>query len=130
LQDIVDTEGYEVLRKLEEDALLGLAVDNCVIATGGSAVYSDRAMAHLKARGLAVFLDVDCNVLESRIHDYSMRGLAKSPDQNFAELFQERFILYSKYADITINPVNLSYEEVCKKIMNQRRELLGRAPGE
>src|SRR5512139_586368 len=59
LQDIVDTDGYAVLRKIEEDVLLGLSVQNHVIATGGSAVYSDRAMAHLKSGGLVIFLDVD-----------------------------------------------------------------------
>ncbi|KAF0157415.1 MAG: shikimate kinase [Syntrophaceae bacterium] len=49
LQDIVDEDGYAALRKVEEDALLGLAVRNHVIATGGSAVYSDAAN-HLVGR--------------------------------------------------------------------------------
>ena len=50
LQDIVDTEGYALLRKIEEEVLLGLSVRNCVIATGGSAVYSDSAMATSQVR--------------------------------------------------------------------------------
>lgn len=127
LQNIVDTDGYEVLRQIEEDVLLGLAVHNCVIATGGSAVYSDRAMAHLKSDGIAVFLEVARPVLESRIHDYSTRGLAKRPDQDFGDLFQERSTLYTKYADITINNVNLTHEEVCAHIMDRTRGLLTRA---
>jgi len=127
LQDIVDTAGYEVLRQIEEDVILGLRGHNCVIATGGSAVYSDSAMAHLKSGGLAVFLDVTGPMLESRIHDYSTRGLAKRPDQGFADLFQERFTLYTKYADITINNNNLTHEEVCAQIMARTRGLLTRA---
>lgn len=56
LQDIVNNDGYEVLRQMEENALLRLDIRNCVIATGGSTVYSDRAMQQLKRDGIAVFL--------------------------------------------------------------------------
>lgn len=122
LQDIVDTDGYASLRNIEEEVLLGLTVKNCVIATGGSAVYSDGAMAHLKADGLVVFLDVDLPTLESRIHDYSTRGLAKRPDQDLADLFRERFALYTKYADITIKYAGLTLEEVCVRIMAQVKD--------
>jgi shikimate kinase len=127
LQDIVDTNGYAVLRNIEEDVLLELSVHNCVIATGGSAVYSDRAMAHLKSDGLAVFLDVELSILESRIHDFLTRGLAKRPDQDLADLFRERFTLYTKYADITIKCAGLTQEEVCARIIDQERERLARA---
>jgi len=43
LQDIVDNDGYAALRSIEERVLLDLCVHNHVIATGGSAVYSDQA---------------------------------------------------------------------------------------
>ncbi|MDD2898564.1 MAG: shikimate kinase [Desulfuromonadaceae bacterium] len=117
LQDIVDMDGYEVLRKIEEDVLLGLHVKNSVIATGGSAVYSHSAMTHLKSSGTVVFIDVDIPTLESRVHNYRTRGLAKRPDQTFAEMFQERFTLYTKYADFTIKNGGLTQEEVCAYIM-------------
>jgi len=122
LQDIVDTEGYAALRKIEEDVLLGVSVRECVIATGGSAVYSDSAMQHLKSTGIAVFLDVDLPTLESRIHDLRTRGIAKRPDQDFADLFRERFSLYSRYADITIKYAGLTQEEVCARIMDELRD--------
>ena len=93
LQDIVDTDGYLVLRKIEEEVLLDLTVRNHVIATGGSAVYSDRAMQHLKADGLVIFLDADLDTLAARVRDFSTRGLAKKPYQSFADLFAERFPL-------------------------------------
>jgi shikimate kinase len=119
LQDIVDTDGYTVLRKIEEDVLLGLSVRNKVIATGGSAVYSDLAMAHLKADGVVVFLDVELATLERRVRDFSMRGLARRPDQSFAELFDERFALYTRYADITIKCDDLTHEQVCERIIGE-----------
>jgi shikimate kinase len=119
LQNIVDAEGHMALRRIEEDILLGLNCCNHVIATGGSAVYSHVAMEHLKSNGIVVFLDVDLSTLESRVHDFDTRGLAKRPDQSFSDLFKERIILYRKYADITVDCVDLSQEEVCAQIMKR-----------
>lgn len=118
LQDIIDTDGYTVLRNIEENVLLGLSVRNCVVATGGSAVYSDSAMAHLKSEGLVIFLGVDLPTLESRVHDIRTRGLAKRADQSFAEMFHERKTLYSKFADITIECSGMTHEEVCARIID------------
>ena len=119
LQDIVDTEGYMALRKIEEDILLGLHCDHHVIATGGSAVYSNVAMEYLKSNGIVVFLNVDLPTLRLRVHDFDTRGLAKRPDQSFSDLFEERIILYKKYADITVDCEGLSHEEVCAQIIKR-----------
>ena len=119
LQDIVDEDGYAALRRIEEDILLCLAAQNHVIATGGSAVYSAASMAYLKSDGVVIFLDVDMVTLESRALDFGQRGLAKPPDQSFAELFQERAPLYRKYADISIECTGLTQEGVCEKIMEE-----------
>ena len=121
LQDIVDTRGYKALRTIEEDLLLGLSVRDHVIATGGSAVYSDKAMAHLKSEGRIVFLDADLTTLEARIGNFSQRGLAKRPEQSFADLFEERRALYHKYADITIDCTRATQETVCERIMAATR---------
>ncbi len=118
LQDIVDNDGYLLLRQIEEKELLALNCKHHVIATGGSAVYGPKAMKHLKSNGIIVFIDVDLQILESRITDYKNRGLAKPPNQSFAELFEERLKLYKQYADITIHGTNLSQEEVCKEIIS------------
>ena len=117
LQDIVDHDGYLALRKIEEDILTKLDIRNHVIATGGSAVYSAPAMKHLKADGVAVFLQVDLTALKSRVHDYETRGLAKRPDQSLDDLFVERCALYRWFADITIDCSHCTHEEVCERII-------------
>ncbi len=119
LQNIVDREGYMMLRAIEEKILLALDSRDHVIATGGSAVYSDAAMAHLKSGGTVVFLHVDMATLKARVHDYDTRGLAKRPDQTVDDLFAERFALYRKYADITIECIDLTHEEVCARIIGE-----------
>lgn len=121
LQEIVDAEGYMALRKIEEEILLRLDCRNHVIATGGSAVYSHIAMERLKLDGFILFLDVDVATLESRIHDFESRGLAKRRDQTFSDLFEERRPLYAKYADIVLQCTGLTHEEVCARIINSHR---------
>jgi shikimate kinase len=115
LQHIVDTSGHMALREIEERALLNLNVHDHVIATCGSAVYSPRAMKHLKSDGIAIFLNVDLPTLESRVRDFDTRGLAKRPGQSFADLFDERFSLYTKYADVTINCLDDTPEKICER---------------
>jgi shikimate kinase len=117
LQEIIDADGYLVLRRIEEEVLLKLDCRDHVIATGGSAVYSPAAISHLKEDGVIVFLDVDIETLQSRIRNYETRGLAKRPDQTLEELFAERLALYREYADITISGAGLTQEEVCDAIL-------------
>ena len=119
LQDIVDSSGYTVLRKIEEELLLDLDLQNHVIATGGSAVYSAQAMAHLKADGILIFLDTDLATLVSRIDNFMTRGIAKKPDQSFAELFDERFVLYNRHADIVIKCESMTHEQICERIIKE-----------
>lgn len=119
LQDIVNQQGYLALRQVEEQVLLELDVQKHLISTGGSAVYSDAAMNHLKKGGLVVFLDISLETVEARIGDYSLRGISKRPGQSLVELYQERSALYSRYADITIQGDTLSQGQVCEALINQ-----------
>jgi len=119
LQDIVDGEGYLVLREVEEKWVLTLDVENTVIATGGSVVYSEKSMAHLAKNGIIIFLDVRLDTLKQRITDYDQRGIARRPDQSFEDLFEERSALYRKYAQVIIPSDAMDQEESCLAIISQ-----------
>jgi len=119
LQDIVDQAGYLVLRQIEEKVLLGLDVRNHVIATGGSAVYSEKAMGHLRKDGTIVFLDADLATIRRRVPDFGSRGLAKPSDQSMEQLFEERRVLYRKYGEIIIPCSDLTHEEVAAAMMSR-----------
>ena len=112
LQQIMDETDYLNLRRIEEEVLLSVDYPNHVIATGGSAVYSEAGMATLKQLGPVVFLDVELEELKARIKDYETRGIAKHPEQSFAELFEERNRLYRRYADHTITCAGKTQEEL------------------
>lgn len=102
LQQIMDENDYLHLRQIEEQVLIDIRGRNLVIATGGSAVYSEVAMEHLANNATIVYLDTPLSVLRQRIRDYDTRGIARRPDQSFEELFAERTALYRRYADITV----------------------------
>ena len=113
LQYIVDHHGYAALRALESDHLLRLGGQNCVISTGGSAVYSAYAMQHLSTLGPVVYLAASLKELEARIGNQDTRGLAKPAEQSFAELYCERAPLYEHYANHQIDSKGLTPSEVC-----------------
>ena len=117
LQDILDSKGYLDLRKIEEQEILKINIENNVISTGGSAVYSQQAMTHLQSISKIIFLKADFEVLEKRINNFATRGIAKAENQTFKELFKERQILYKKYADITINCNVLTQDLAAEKII-------------
>ncbi len=125
LQEIVDSQGHMALRSLEEQALLNIQCRNHIIATGGSAVYSEPAMRHLREIGATIFLHAELAALQSRVWNYETRGIAKRPGQSLQDLFAERMVLYEKYADITVHSSKLNHDQVCEAILNLLKPLSG-----
>jgi len=117
LQEIVDDYGYIMLRQIEEEVVCSLGVQNSVIATGGSVVYSKKAMEHLKSISKVIFLKTTYDTLLKRVKDFDTRGLAKAKDQTFKDLFKERMPLYEQYADFSIDCDTLSQEEAARLII-------------
>lgn len=116
LQQIIDESDHLNLRAIEEREILKLNIDRHVIATGGSAAYSERAMNHLRVISTIVFLAADYKTIKRRIRDFETRGIAKAANQTFRELFEERQVLYKKYAEITVNCNELDQEAVARRI--------------
>ena len=117
LQEIVDGGGPLALRASEERLLLGLTARRHVIATGGSAVYSDQAMRHLQTLGPVIWLRLGLNDLTRRIDNFTARGLAKRPEQTLADLYAERQPLYQRHADAVVDCQGLTPEAVVEKII-------------
>lgn len=119
LQDIVDNDGYMELRAVEERIILAIDVHNHVVSTGGSAIYSEKAMRHLKRSGPVVYLKTNLNTIRSRIQDFATRGIARQPGQDMESLLKERSGLYERYADLTITCDDLNQEQVARRIAAQ-----------
>ena len=116
LQEIIVRVGLNEFKKLEADLLCNLEATHSVIATGGSAVYSDRAMVRLKKLGQLVFIDIPLEELLERVNDMDTRGLVIGPDETYEHLYEERQPLYRKYAEVTISGGGLRVEAVAAAI--------------
>ena len=127
LQETLDARGYLELRDIEEQVLLSLDITRTVVATGGSAVYSNRAMAKLGDSGVLVYLAAELDELKRRIDDYATRGIARRPDQNFEDLFAERTKLYSRHTQITVNAAQ-QLDQVVTEIENALRRQPNQVP--
>jgi shikimate kinase len=119
LQEIIDFEGLGAFRRREEAEILDLEVDEHVIATGGSVVYSGKAMAHLRRMGWVVWLDVPIEGLEKRLRSgLDDRGIVKTPGQSLGDLLKERRPLYERYADHRVSTHGRSDREVVSRILD------------
>jgi shikimate kinase len=117
LQALIAARGAKGFLALEEAHILALALEGHVIAPGGSVVYSERAMAHLRAGGLAVHLDIGLDLLERRLDDPAGRGVVIAPGQTIAHLYRERRPLYRRFADREVATDGLAPAEVVEAVL-------------
>ena len=103
LKEIIAEEGPEGFLKVEEKVNRELAAKRCVIAPGGSVVYGQSAMEHLKEISEIVYLKLSYEELEQRLGDLTDRGGVLRPEMTLRDLYEERRPLYEKYADITVS---------------------------
>jgi shikimate kinase len=116
LQDILDSQGMENFCALEEQYVLTVHCENHVIATGGSVIYGEKAMEHLKSMGTVIHLDLYPHSLEKRLKNLSSRGVVMAKGQDIETLYTQRHPLYSRYADMTIECNGLSMDEIVNQI--------------
>lgn len=118
LADLIADRGNDGFIALENEILSAVDVENTIIATGGSAVYSEPAMEHLKKNGTVVYLKINYNDLQSRLGDLEARGVVLKDGQSLADLYKERCKLYEKYSDITITEDSLTIDETVVALVN------------
>lgn len=103
LQEIMDEEGLEGFKAIEEQTLLTIKEDNIVFTPGGSAVYYPSVMEQFKKSGIVVYLYASAEVISSRLVDFSKRGVVLKKGMTMQDLYNERAPLFEKYADITVS---------------------------
>ena len=118
LQKLIDACGPEGFIEVENEILRELEATKTIIATGGSAVYSEEAMKHLASIGRIVYLEISFEELVNRLHDLQERGvvLKGGISMSLRDLYEERKPLYEKYADATINIDHLTITAASRKV--------------
>lgn len=119
LSQIINEEGINAFIELEEEVICSETFADCVVATGGSAVYGAKAMDKLKENGIMVYLKVSPEELQNRIKNIHTRGIAMKEGTTISELYEERAPLYEKYADITIECDGKTAEECVDLIVKE-----------
>jgi len=117
LWQLIEEHGIEAFKRMEASVLLSLDCECTCIATGGSAVYSDEAMRHLKRISKIVFIDLPCEEIQRRVADIKGRGVVIEKGKTLSVLYGERRPLYLRYADITIDAKGLGVEELLEEII-------------
>lgn len=116
LQEIINKNGLDYFKELEEKVLSALDCENSVISTGGSAIYYENAMAHLRAIGKVVYLRLTYEQMCGRIRNLETRGIAMKAGMTLRDMYEERRPLYEKYADYIIDCGSGTVEETVARI--------------
>ena len=116
LSAIIEEKGVEGFLEVENRVNAAVEADHCVIATGGSAVYGEEAMRHFKQIGHIMYLKVSYDTISKRLKSIKKRGVALKEGQSLRDLYDERVLLYEKYADTVVEGTG-DVEDVVVRIL-------------
>lgn len=102
LHELIAAHGADGFLVIENEANASIEAENTVISTGGSVVYCEQAMEHLRAIGRVIYLRIDFETLTARLGDYVHRGVVVRNGKTLREMYDERVPLYEKYAHTTV----------------------------
>ncbi len=117
LKEIIAQKGVDGFIKIENEVNASIEADATVVATGGSVVYGEAAMEHLKQISTVIYLKLSYQILSKRLGNLRNRGVVLRKGQTLRDLYEERTALYEKYADITIEEDNKGIEETLQNIL-------------
>ena len=117
LSRIIEEEGVEGFMAIENRVNAAIDVSDTVIATGGSVVYCEEAMQHLKSVGKVVYLKLSLETLSKRLGNLKGRGVVLKDGQTLKDLYTERIPLYEKYADIVVDEEGKDWEASLQAVL-------------
>lgn len=123
LFEIIEDVGIEGFLEVENRVNAGIQVHKTVIATGGSVVYGEAAMEHLKSIGTVVYINVPYEDLQERLGDLLKRGVAIRKGNTLLDLYNERVPLYEKYADVTVDVQGIHIREAMELVKSSVEKL-------
>lgn len=119
LSRIISEDGIEGFKIIENRVNASIEVEETVIATGGSVVYCEEAMNHLKSIGKIIYLKLSYESVSKRLGDLRGRGVVLREGQNLKDLYDERKPLYEKYADIVIDEEGINLEATLQAVLDK-----------
>lgn len=130
LKEIIADEGMDGFMAVENRVNASLDVQKSVIAPGGSVIYGEEAMEHLKSIGLVVYLKISFDELLKRLGDVVDRGVVLKEGMTLQDLYEERISYFEKYADITVDEEGKNLGQVVDELRGLLEQRLGLLQGE
>ena len=125
LQVLIDELGVVEFRRIEEEVLLEIDSDvDAILSTGGSAIYSTKAMEYLKTKGKILYLYCSFDTIKTRLGDFSKRGVVLKPGQDLYGLYMERTPMYESFSDIKVNCDGNSYPRYQKDAIEKIKSFI------
>lgn len=123
IQRIFEEGGEELFRQIESEVVAELAqLDDTIIAAGGGAVLREENVARLKHHGFLILLEADADTIHKRLSaDQKTESQRPSltdrnPYEEIRSLLESRKPYYDRAADMRVNTVKLTIEQVVDKI--------------
>jgi len=122
LQDIIDNDGIGKFMEVEEKIVSELELKNCIISTGGSVIYSEKAMNIFKQGGQIIYLHVPYEEIKRRLINITTRGIVIKRGNSLKDVYVERVPLYIKYSHKTLDCSNKDIEHCVSEIIEKIQE--------
>ncbi len=122
LHQLIEEMGEAGFLALENEINASIDARHAVIATGGSAVYGEEAMAHFRETGKIVYLELEFEELQDRLGDLQKRGVVLKEGMTLKELYEERVPLYERYGDVVISCKGKGIRQIVEEIEEKRNK--------
>ncbi|MDL2295472.1 shikimate kinase [Lachnospiraceae bacterium OttesenSCG-928-E19] len=117
LKEIIAEEGIEGFLKIEDRVNSEVDTNKAVISPGGSIVYCKHAMEHYKKIGTVIYLRASFETIRNRLDNAKGRGVVLKDGQTLQDLYEERTVLFEKYADKIIDQDELELEQSVEAVL-------------
>ena len=121
LKDLIAEYGTDGFIEIENRINRDLTAEHSVIAPGGSVIYGAEAMEHYKQIGTVVYLQASYPTIERRLSNLEGRGVVLKEGQTLYDLYEERRVLYEKYADISVSEEGRDISETARAVIRMLR---------
>lgn len=118
LKEIIAQEGIDGFLAIENQVNRDLDASQAVIAPGGSVIYCKEAMEHFRSIGKVVYLQVSFDTINNRIGNAQNRGVVLRDGQTLQDLYEERKVLFEKYADYIVSEEDCDLEETIDRVLS------------
>lgn len=86
-------------------------------------MYCEEAMQHYKEIGTIVYLQASYQTIKQRIRNPKKRGVVLREGQTLKDLYDERCVLFEKYADIIVNEDQCEIGDTIENVLEELSRL-------